>query len=100
MFLMADLINHRVQYKKIAKTYGTTTVEEEELFKNKYDSRYIYSATLWTDADCEFIGDDRNNISNIKVKANQMIVLEDFRPWESLKIKAPIGTNYDILLGM
>ncbi|MDU3410122.1 hypothetical protein [Clostridium sp.] len=97
---MANLIHFNTQYEKLIKKYGVTTSAEEELFKGKYDKNYIYYATLWADADCEFIGTINNKTSSIKIKGNQSIVLKDFIPWMSLIIKAPIGTNYDILLGL
>lgn len=97
---MANLIHFNTQYEKLIKKYGVTTSAEEELFKGKYDKNYIYYAILWADADCEFIGTINNSISSIKIKSGQSVILDNFVPWVSLKIKAPVGTNYDILLGM
>jgi hypothetical protein len=97
---VANYVLFNVQCEKIIKTYGVTTTTEEELFKNKYDKKFIYSATLWSDTDCEFIGSINNVVSSIKLKGNQLATLENFKPWDSLKIIAPIGTNYDILLGL
>lgn len=97
---MANYVPFNTQYKKIIKKYGVTTLAEEELFKNLYDEKFIYGATLWADTDCEFIGTVNDVVSSVKVKGNQMIPLENFLPWNSLKIKAPIGTNYDIILGL
>lgn len=97
---MANLVPFNIQYEKIVKTYGVAMNSEEELFKNKYDKKFIYSATLWADADCEFVGYTNGVISSIRLKANQEVSVEHFNPWSELKIKAPIGTNYDILLGL
>lgn len=97
---MANLVHFGTQYDRLIKIYGVTTSTEEELFKNKYDEKFIYFTTLWADTDCEFIGTINNKISSIKIKGNQSVVLENFTPWMSLKIKAPVGTNYDILLGL
>ena len=97
---MANYIHFRTQYEKVIKNYGVTTLTEEEIFKNKYDKKFIYSATLWADTDCEFIGSINGITSSVKVKGNQSVEIKDFIPWDSLVIKAPIGTNYDILLGL
>ena len=97
---MANYIHFRTQYEKMIKNYGVTTLAEEEIFKNKYDKKFIYYATLWADTDCEFVGYINGITSSVKVKGNQSVEIKDFIPWDSLVIKAPIGTNYDILLGL
>lgn len=102
---MANYVHYNVQYDQIIKDYGVTTQAEQELFKGKYDKdnnkrRFIYGLTLWADSDCEFIGSINRTNSSIKIKADQSVVLDNFVPWDSLKIKAPIGTVYDILIGM
>ena len=97
---MANYVHFNVQYEQMVKDYGITTATEQELFKEKYDKKFIYGVTLWADTDCEFIGSVNGVTSTIKVLADQAIVLDNFMPWNSLKIKAPVGTVYDILIGM
>lgn len=97
---MAKYVPFQIQYKKLIKRYGVTTNTSEELFKDKYDEKFIYGATLWADTDCEFIGTVNGIASSIKIKGNQSVDVNDFQPWDSLIIKAPIGTNYDIFLGL